>query len=82
MTHQALLILGMNKMITKSITCDNCGKELITDTPYPHKFALELRVIDTNRNTSGMRYAVAMLPPFDGNKHFCSKKCLGEWCSK
>lgn len=69
-------------MITQSIICDTCGKELITNTPYPHNYNLELRVIDTNRNTSGMQYAVYMKPPFDGLKHFCSKKCLGEWCSK
>lgn len=64
------------------MTCDNCGKELITDTPYSHNFNFELRVIDTNRNTSGIQYAVYMTPPFDGLKHFCSKTCLSEWCSK
>jgi hypothetical protein len=69
-------------MITQSITCDTCSKELITDTPYPHNFNFELRVIDTNRNTSGIQFAVHMSPPFDGVKHFCSKKCLGEFCSK
>ena len=69
-------------MIKESILCDNCGEELITNSSYPHKYSLELRVIDTNRNTSGMQYAVAMLPPFGGLRHFCSKKCLGEWCSK
>lgn len=64
------------------MTCDNCEKELITDTPYPHNFNFELIVIDTNRNTSEAQYAVYMKPPFAGSKHFCSKTCLGEWCTK
>jgi hypothetical protein len=69
-------------MIKQSMTCDNCGEELMTNTPYPHNYNLELRVIDTNINTSGIQYAVYMTPPFDGLKHFCSKTCLGEWIQK
>ena len=69
-------------MIKQSMMCDNCGKELMTDTPYPHNYNLELRVIDTNINTSGTQYAVYMKLPFAGSKHFCSKTCLGEWCTK
>ena len=69
-------------MRKQSITCDNCGKELITDTRYPHNYNFELSVIDTNINTSGTQYAVHMEPPFNGNKHFCSKKCIAEWATK
>lgn len=69
-------------MIKESILCDNCGEELITDTQYPHKFSLELRVIDTNRNSSQLQFLVNMTPPFVGTKHFCGKKCLGEWLVK
>ena len=69
-------------MIKESILCDNCGAELITDTKYPHKFSLELQIIDTNRNSSGSRFLVSMTPPFQGTKHFCDKKCLGVWLLK
>lgn len=69
-------------MIKESILCDNCGEELITNSSYPHKYSLELSVIDTNRNTSNCQYAVYMTPPFDGLRHFCDKKCLGEWIQK
>ena len=47
-------------MIKQSMMCDNCGKELITDTPHAHNFNFELRVIDTNVNTTGIQYAVYM----------------------
>ena len=44
-------------MSTKeSIICDACSTELIKDTMYPHEFALELSVIDTNRPSSSQRY--------------------------
>lgn len=43
-------------MHKQSITCDNCGKELITNTPYPHNYNFELSVIDTNINTSGTQW--------------------------
>ena len=69
-------------MIKECIICDNCGEERITDNPYPHTFTLELSVIDTNRNSSGSQYAVHLIPPFEGLKHFCDKKCLAEWLNK
>ena len=69
-------------MIKESIICDNCGEERITDNPYPHTFTLELSVIDTNRNSSGSQYAAHQIPPFEGLKHFCDKKCLAEWLNK
>ena len=69
-------------MIKESILCDCCGKERITDTKYPHTFTLELSIIDTNRNTSNTTYSVHMEPAFKGTKHFCNKKCLGEWLLK
>ena len=66
----------------ESIKCDNCGKELICDTSYPHVYALELRAIDVSRRTeSGMFFAVVVRPPIDGTKHFCNKKCLAEYLS-
>ena len=66
-------------MFKNSIKCDNCGKELITDSQYPHKFTLELNVIDTNINTSETQFAIHMTPPFEDTKHFCNKYCLKEW---
>ena len=68
--------------VTKSMICDNCEKELITESAYPHKFTLELSVIDTNVNTSGMTYCVHMEPPFQGKKHFCNSECLSEYFNK
>lgn len=47
-------------MIKQSMMCDNCGKELITDTPHAHNFNFELRVIDKNVDTAGIQYAVYM----------------------
>lgn len=66
----------------ESIKCDNCDKELIEDTMYPAMYKLELRVIDTNRNSSSCTYCVSTFPPFEGTKHFCDKKCLSEWSQK
>ena len=65
-------------MRAQSIKCDNCQKELITNSSYPHNFNFQLSIIDTNINTSGMQYAVHMSPPFHGDKHFCSIKCIIE----
>lgn len=47
----------------ESIKCDNCGKELICDTQYPHVYALELKAFDVNRRTSGGVFAVVVKPP-------------------
>jgi hypothetical protein len=69
-------------MEIESIICDGCGKELIVNDMYPHKFCLELNVIDTQRNTSGMTYCVQQYPPFEGKKHFCNNKCLSGWINK
>jgi hypothetical protein len=64
---------------TESIKCDNCGKELICDTSYPHVYALELKAIDVNRKSSGAVLCVYVHPPIAGNKHFCNKNCLGDY---
>jgi hypothetical protein len=69
-------------MIKESIICDNCGEERITDNPYPHTFTLQLSLIDTNSNSNSSQYMVYQIPPFDGLKHFCDKKCLSEWLNK
>jgi len=66
-------------MIVESIICDGCGKELIEDSPYPHSFKLELRVIDTQRSTSDIKYCVAQFPPFEGVRNFCNSECLVKW---
>lgn len=63
----------------ESIKCDNCGKELICDTSYPHVYALELKAIDVNRNSTGAVFCVCVNPPIKGIKHFCNKKCLMEF---
>lgn len=65
-------------MRVQSIKCDNCQKELITNSKYPHNYNFQLSVIDTNINTSGTQYAVHMSPPFHRDKHFCSNKCIIE----
>lgn len=72
----------MSTELTKSIKCDNCNKELLTESPYPHNYNFELSIIDTNTNTSGPQYAGILTPPFYGEKHFCSKECIVEWISK
>lgn len=69
----------MTDMSTRSIICDNCGKELVVDSSYPATFSLELKAINTGINTSGYKYAVAVIPPIKSTKHFCGLKCLKEW---
>lgn len=68
----------MKVLNMQSIKCDNCQKELITNSSYPHNFNFQLSVIDTNVNTSGIQFAINMLPPFHGDKHFCSVNCINE----
>ena len=65
----------------KSITCDECGKELIEDSQYPHKYGLRLTAIDHGINTSGATYAVHVSPPIDRLKDFCGLPCLASWVS-
>lgn len=66
----------------RSIICDTCEKELIVDSSYPHRYALKLSAVDYGRNSSGMVYSVAMLPPLDRDYHFCGMKCLNAWKSE
>jgi hypothetical protein len=66
-------------MITESIKCDACHKELIEDTPYPATWALRLYVNNVNRNTSGISYAVICDPPIAKPVDFCNFKCLINW---
>lgn len=65
-------------MKINSILCDHCEKELIEDTPYPHKFIIEVKCIDVKVNTTGMEY-MAMFPPIAGTLHFCDKQCLRDY---
>jgi len=67
---------------TESIICDGCGKELISNSAYPHNFNLELSVIDTERTKDGAKYCVAQFPPFEGKRHFCGFDCLIKWNSE
>lgn len=69
-------------MIEISKKCDNCNEELIVDSQYPTHYTLELRAVDTGTNTSGMTFAVHVMPPFTGTKHFCNKDCLKQWLVK
>ena len=66
----------------ESILCDNCKTELIEESAYPHKFVLQLSVIDAIRHRDTTQYAIAMLPPFKNDKHFCNKECLLSWLTK
>lgn len=61
---------------TRSITCDQCERELITHSKYPAEYSLELKAINTNINSAGAVYSVRIVPPFDGTKHFCTLECL------
>lgn len=63
----------------RSITCDHCGKELVEDSPYPHKYGLHLAARDYGINSSGSVYAVHVSPPIDAPKDFCGFVCLAEW---
>ena len=61
------------------LACDACEENLIINTSYPANYSLELNVIDTNRNTTGVVYAVNIIPPFNETKHFCNLRCLANW---
>jgi len=67
----------MSNHTKESIVCDSCEKELICDTGYPAVYALELRPIDVNRNTSHTQLTVwVKLPP---TLHFCDRVCLDNY---
>jgi len=72
----------MSDLTVRRLVCDDCGAELITNTSYPANYALELRAINVNHNTTGLVYGVATLPPIDGTKHFCDKECLNSAIQK
>jgi hypothetical protein len=73
---------NMSDLTVKKLICDNCEKELIIESKYPAKFALELKAINVGKNSSGVTYAVAVYPPIDDSKHFCNINCLSEWAIK
>lgn len=66
----------------ESFICDGCEKELIQDTPYPHRWGLTLGNSDFNRNSGSMTYSVMDYAILQHNKHFCNLKCLKEWVDK
>ncbi len=72
----------MSDKSIKSLTCDECEKELIVDSKYPHKYSLKVSAIDTGINTSASTFMVAVYPPIENDLHFCGMKCLKSWASK
>ena len=62
-----------------SITCDNCGRELIVDSKYPVHYILELSARNVNVNTSSVVHPIWIQPPVDGIKHYCGPECLSSW---
>lgn len=66
----------------KCVVCDQCDKILSVDSPYPHNFVLELKVVDTGINTSGATYAIHQEPAFQGSRHFCDNECLIKWVKR
>lgn len=64
-----------------SIICDSCDKELITHSSNPVNYSIELKTINTNINNTGIQNAILIVPPFEGTKHFCGRKCLSDWLS-
>ena len=62
-----------------SIVCDHCERELVEDTSYPHRYALELRSVDYSYNTTGFIYGMVQHPLIDRSYHFCSLVCLWAW---
>lgn len=65
-----------------SVTCDECGKELVVDSSYPHNFGLRVEVKDYGINTTGKVFLLHMSPPLRSPKDFCGKKCLMDWFGK
>lgn len=65
--------------ITKSCKCDHCGQELITHSNYPANYSLQLSAFNANINSGGMIYDAYIIPPIDGDKHFCGFVCLQHW---
>jgi len=67
-------------MRVQSITCDNCGTELIVDSSYPSNYGLQLTPKNYGINTTGFTYTVVDYLPFEGKTHdFCNTDCLKEW---
>jgi hypothetical protein len=69
-------------MEKRSVTCDQCGKELAVDSSYPARYGLHLESRNYGTNTSGITFAIAMYPPLQNPKDFCGKKCLTQWVNE
>jgi len=67
----------MTEILSRSVICDFCSKQLIQNSSYPAVYSLELRPINTNINNTGMTYAVLVKQP--DTLHFCNKTCLAKW---
>ena len=66
-------------MKTTSIVCDECGKEMVIESNYPHRWGLELSCKDFGINKSGFAYAINSPPILDRPFHFCNEDCLKNW---
>jgi len=71
----------MSNKTVVSIVCDNCGRELVIESSYPANYSLQLSAIDTNTNTTGVQFAVAVVPPINETLHFCGFSCLTKWAN-
>jgi hypothetical protein len=69
----------MTEILSRSVICDFCSKQLIQNSSYPAVYSLELRPINTNINNTGMTYAVHVKQP--DTLHFCNKTCLAKWAN-
>lgn len=67
----------MTEILSRSVICDFCSKQLIQNSSYPAVYSLELRPINTNINNTGIAYAVRVKQP--DTLHFCNKTCLAKW---
>jgi len=69
------------KTTTISIKCDSCKEELVEESKYPASFALKLETIDVGTNSSGVVFAITVIPPLEREHHFCGLGCLKKWVS-
>lgn len=67
-------------MITISITCEHCGKD-ITNTGKMPAFRLKLSA-EALPSTSGVILTVLVSPPIDGERYFCGLSCLCAWAKR
>lgn len=69
----------MSETTARSVTCDNCQRELVIDSSYPHEWGLELSAKDFGIKSGVTVYACICDPPIEETRHFCGIKCLYSW---